>query len=552
MEENNNSKRKIYIYARKSKFTKESESIEEQIDKCRKYIEASEEIPKDAGIEVFCDEGKSGKDLNRPEFQKMYKKIMNGECRYVIVYRLDRISRSVADFSRLLNELQEKNVLFISATEKGLDGTSALGQLMVYITSAFAEFERQIIAERVRDNMHKLAQNGRWLGGRTPLGFNSKMVKNTSHIDDEGDIERTEYRLVPNADEIETVRLIYKEFLKRQSLTNLETFLRNSNIRSRNNRDFTIHTLKSILRNPVYCTADREAYEYFQENGCELCLEDKDLELSKGFMSFNKTQSNARRKANPMSEWILAVGKHNGIISGNNWVKVQRILDNNADKGYRKSQNPIALLSGVLKCSCGSYMRPKYNRPDKNGNKSFVYMCEQKERSHKERCDICNLNGRTADKLICDILLDYELPTNVLNEQLAILRRKLSTVDETNAEEIKKLQDKIAECEAKKANLFDFAGTTTDKSLYNELEQKLIGLSNTIKALRDEIAELENTDRLRATYLSDILSAENVLKTFKANFETLSTVEKRDIIKRLFDKITWDGENLSVFIHGVC
>ncbi len=551
MQEKNGAKKKVFIYARKSKFTRQSESIETQIDKCRQYIRLNltDQNISENDIEEYCDEGWSGKDLNRPKFKEMNDKIKRGECGYVIVYRLDRISRSVSDFSKLMSDFQKASVSFISVTE-AFGTNPAQAQFMMNILSSFAEFERQIIAERVRDNMHKLAESGRWLGGRTPLGFRSEKVRNSSHIDWGDNTERTEYKLTPNESEIKTVKLIYKKYLELQALSKLETFLINSNIRTRSNCKFTIRTLKEILKNPVYCTADHVAYEYFNDNGCDLCIEDRELDQSKGFIAFNKTQSNDKRTKNPISEWIIAIGKHEGIISGEDWVKVQHIIDHNADKCYRKSKNPVALLSGVLRCSCGSYMRPKYNRDNKDGERSFVYMCELKESSKKEQCNSNNLSGGTADQIICDLLLNYEIPSNPLNSQLEILRRKLKTVDETNQKEIRRLQKQVNEQKAAKENLFGFIGRTSDESLQAEAEQKLRECNNTIKSLEDEIDKLENADKLKEKYTAEFMSAENILKTFKSNFDTLSVAEKRELIRTLFENITWDGENLSVFIHG--
>lgn len=550
MQEKKSKKKKAFIYARKSKFTKQSESIETQIEKCKDYISLSlsDKIAED-DIEVYYDEGWSGKNLNRPKFMEMDKRIENGECGYVIVYRLDRISRSVADFSNLLSKFDKKGVSFISVTEQ-FDTTSSTGQLMMVITSAFAEFERRIIAERVRDNMHKLAENGRWLGGTTSLGFSSEKVKNSSHVDWDDNEERIEYKLIPIKDEINTVKLIYKKFLELQALHKLDTFLLNSDIKTRNGKEFSDRTLKDILTNPVYCTADKAAYEYFKEKDCDLCVKDGALERSMGFMPYNRTQSDDKRTKNPMSEWIIAVGKHEGIISGEDWVKVQRILERNTDKSWRKSKNPVALLSGVLRCSCGSYMRPKNNRPNKDGEQSFAYMCELKDRSKKQKCSSNNLSGGTADKIICDLLLNYEVPSNPLNSQLETLRCKLKTVDETNQREIGRLQKQINEQETAKKNLFDFISRTSDKTLQAEAEQKLKECNRTIKALESEIEKLENADELKEKYTAEFLSAESILKTFKSNFDTLSTAEKRDLIRGLFESITWNGENLSVFIHG--
>ena len=437
----------VFIYARKSKFKRESESIDVQIEKCKRYFEVMRDtISEDSRrsdtedtITEFADEGWSGKDLERPRFKLMQKKIENGECDCLIIYRLDRLSRSVADFADLLKLFEEKKVLFMSVSDR-LETTSSQGKLMINITSAFAQFEREVIAERVRDNMHALAKNGRWLGGTTPLGFNAEKTQNTLHMKDGRD--RTEYKLIPEETELKTVKLIFKKFLELQSLAQLDTYLLNRNILSRKEKNFTDTTLKSILQNPIYCTADDTAYKYFQNMECDLCVTEEQLNQGKGLIAFNRTQSNKKRTKNPISEWIIAVGKHDGIISGEDWVKTQEILAQNSDKAFRKSHNPTALLSGVVKCSCGSYMRPKYNRPTKDGKHTFVYLCELKERSHGEQCNSQNLSG-AVDDMICDMLLEYDVKDTIVNKQLTVLQNKLTTADNIHREEIKWLEETI-------------------------------------------------------------------------------------------------------------
>ena len=545
-------RKKVFIYARKSKFTKQSESIETQIDKCRQYIACRPVFDgiADGDIEVYCDEGWSGKDLNRPGFKAMNERIKAGECGYVIVYRLDRISRSVSDFSALLGEFKERDVSFVSVTEQ-FDTASSTGQLMLVITSAFAEFERSIIAERVRDNMHKLAESGRWLGGKTPLGFSSARATNTSHLGTD-DKERIEYKLIPVNKELSVVRLIYKKFMELRSLSKLEEFFLTHNIRTRQNKEFKIHTLKSILKNPVYCTADRDSYRYFLEAECDLCLEETELDKGRGFIGFNKTQSNKKRTRNDISEWIIAIGKHKGVIPGADWVRVQRLLALNADKTYRKAHNPTALLSGVLRCGCGSYMRPKYHRENKSGERPYSYMCELKERSKRAKCNAANLNGRFADEMICAVLLDFDITETHLNSRLSILKKKLSRADTTHKGSMESLEKIIAEKRGEKEKLLDFiaGGGVTNDEIHSEVTAKIIDINNSIHTLEQEAERLENVETLKEKLNKQNLTAEFAVKNFKENFSDLSIFEKRELVGAVFERVTWDGENLSVFCRG--
>lgn len=163
---------KVAIYSRKSKYTGKGDSIGNQIQMCKDYIE---NLYKNKKIEysIYEDEGLSGKNTNRPEFQKLLNDIKKEKFNVLICYRLDRISRNVAYFSSTLDELQVYGVDFVSIREQ-FDTTSPMGRAMIYIASVFAQLERDTIAERVRDNMIELAKNGQWLGGSHPLGYSRK------------------------------------------------------------------------------------------------------------------------------------------------------------------------------------------------------------------------------------------------------------------------------------------------------------------------------------------------------------------------------------------
>ena len=161
---------RIAIYVRKSKWTGRGESIENQILMCREYIEKFIEDSREAQILVYSDEGFSGKDTNRPEFQKMLEDMKQGPFQYLVCYRLDRLGRNLADLALLIEKLNREHTEFVSIKEH-FDTSTPMGKAMVYFSGVLAQMEREQIGERVRDNMFLLARSGRWLGGSTPLGF---------------------------------------------------------------------------------------------------------------------------------------------------------------------------------------------------------------------------------------------------------------------------------------------------------------------------------------------------------------------------------------------
>lgn len=167
----------VAIYARKSKFTGKGESIENQIQKCRKYIENSLERERDDGrvdaedeiqFVEYKDEGASGKNMERPMMKKLLEDMADGKIQKLVCYRLDRVSRSVKDVAELFEKLTSLDVEFVSVNES-FDTANPMGRAMISMSSVFAQLERETIAERVVDNMMALAKTGRWLGGNHRL-----------------------------------------------------------------------------------------------------------------------------------------------------------------------------------------------------------------------------------------------------------------------------------------------------------------------------------------------------------------------------------------------
>lgn len=310
----------IAIYVRKSKSTDQGESIETQINFCKEYINriyGTQEVK----IVVYNEgEGFSGGDSTRKKFNQLISDAKKKLYNVLICYRLDRVARSVADFSDLIEELSDNNISFISVKEQ-FDTSTPMGRAMMYIASVFAQLEREIGAERIRDNMHELAKSGRWLGGTTPTGYESvgyELLK-VSEINENNEVERKvkkAFMLKQNCDEIMKVRIIGQKFLELKSLTALETFTINNNIKTKNDKMFTRFSLKTILTNPVYAKNDEEMYNYFSENGVEIFSRKEDFDGKHGIMAYNKTKQ-IKHKANiknDMKDWIIAVRKTRSYI----------------------------------------------------------------------------------------------------------------------------------------------------------------------------------------------------------------------------------------------
>ena len=324
---------KIAIYSRKSRFTGRGESIENQIELCRRYIHVH--CPeKEDDIIVYEDEGYSGGNTNRPRFREM---MADGEARrisLVVCYRLDRISRDISDFARLIDRLNDLGVGFVSVKEQ-FDTASPLGRAMMYIASVFSQLERETIAERIRDNMLELSKSGRWLGGVTPTGYRSRAAEKKTP---DGKIKKVcHLELVP--EEAETVRLVFEKFIETGSLTATEVYLDETGVRTKNGRRFSRYTIRAMLKNPVYARADKAVYDYFTEQSADLYGPEEEFDGTYGLMAYNKTLQRPGRtnKTKEVQKWIVAPGRHPGIIEGAAWADVQMIfLRNRRSREYSK------------------------------------------------------------------------------------------------------------------------------------------------------------------------------------------------------------------------
>lgn len=546
---NANDKRKIAIYSRKSKFTGKGDSVENQVEMCKKYLSNKyDNIDIINDLIIYEDEGYSGASTNRPKFQEMIKDIKEKKISSVICYRLDRISRNVSDFCSLKDELSKYDVSFISIKEN-FDTTTPMGNAMMMISSVFAQLERDTIAERIRDNMLELAKSGRWLGGITPTGFKSEAIEK---INVDGKKKRL-FKLAPIEDEIKLIKLIYDKFLELKSQTKLETYLIQNNIKSKNGVTYSRFAIKGILQNPVYAIADKDMLKYYQELDVEVFSNDSEFNGQHGVIAYNKTIQKARKsnKQRNVSEWIVAVGKHKGIIEGSKWVQIQDIVNNNINKRYRRPTINNSLLSGLIRCSkCGSYMRPKLKKLyDSEGRQRFDYMCELKEKSRKHNCDCKNINGIETDKLVLETIKGIVAPNAELYKALKdIINSEYSTEDK-NKDELKILKTSYDKNQKDIENLINNIVVASIEAM-PELNNKLIDLKQKAIQLEKQIKDL--TDK-NPTQINDKETAKlvlDILDNYFSAFDTLDLMQKRNLLRLLISSIETDGETLVINLVG--
>lgn len=542
--------RKIAIYSRKSKYTGKGESTKNQIEMCKKKIAFQfPDVDLENDIIIYEDEGFTGYNMNRPDFQRLLKDIRNNKIKVIAFYRLDRISRNVTDFSNLVTELDNFGVVFLSATEN-IESITPSGRAMMFMSSVFAQLERDTTAERIRDNMIDLAKTGRWLGGNTPTGFDSEQIEKIT-IDGK---KRKLFKLSDN-DEMPIVITLFKKMLELKSLTKLETYTIQNDIKTKNGKYFTRWSLKNILTNPVYAIADKDTLEYFKKFDVEIYAEEKDFNGNHGLMVYNKTEHKGKNKIvikRDIEDWIISIGKHKGNIIGKDWVEVQNLLLKNSDMRYRKPSASNALLSGILRCShCGSFMRPKLKNKtfSEDGRRRFDYMCELKEKSRKQKCDCKNINGLEADDLAMEEIKKLANPTSLFYQSLKEISKNTFTEEYKNNEELKTLRSSLSKNEKDINSLLDKI-KYIDIELLDDVSKEIKSLKEQNIKIEKQIKELTNTnyDEISDKDTSDLVL--NVLDTYFNEFDNLDLNTKRNLIKLLVSSITTDGEDITINFIG--
>jgi DNA invertase Pin-like site-specific DNA recombinase len=240
------SKVRCAIYTRKSSdegLELEFNSLDAQFEACKAYIASQRHEGWSLTRERYDDGGFSGGNMERPALARLLADAAAGKIDVIVIYKIDRLTRSLADFARIIEVLEKASASFVSVTQSFNTSTS-MGRLMLHVLLSFAQFEREVGAERVRDKIAASKAKGMWMGGTVPLGFDVRDKK-----------------LVVNVDEAETVRSIFAKFIELRSVTATLEWTREQGLRTKQrlklgrevgDNPFQYGALRGVLANRLY------------------------------------------------------------------------------------------------------------------------------------------------------------------------------------------------------------------------------------------------------------------------------------------------------------
>ncbi len=346
------------IYTRKSTeegLEQEFNSLDAQRESAEAYITSQKAEGWVCLPDKYDDGGFTGGNMERPALKRLLADITAGKIDCVVVYKVDRLSRSLMDFARMVEVFEKHHVSFVSVTQQ-FNTTHSMGRLTLNILLSFAQFEREIISERTRDKIAAARKRGQWSGGAPILGYDRVR-------------EVTGSRLIVNKDEAERVRQIFVMYLETGSL--IQTTRQLNRLRwtnkiwtttkgkTRGGKAFDKCSLYNLLINPLY-------------------------------------MGKVRHKEH------LYAGKHQAIVDEDVFRKVHDTLVRNRNCGSQAhKKNTNALLKGLVRCkACGCAMTPSY--ATNKGKRYRYYVCLKAQKQGWSSCPGPSLPAGELEKFVVD------------------------------------------------------------------------------------------------------------------------------------------------------
>ena len=293
------------VYTRKSNaegLQQDFNSLDAQREACESYIASQRSEGWVALRERYDDGGFSGGNMERPGLKSLLEDVRNGLVDVIVVYKIDRLSRSLADFAKLVELFDEHKVTFVSVTQS-FNTTTSMGRLTLNILLSFAQFEREVIGERIRDKFAASRKRGMWMGGFVPIGYDVK-----------------DRKLIINEPEAKTVRMIFERFVALGSASTLARALQAERVLNKRGKRIDKGFIYKLINNRVYL-------------------------------------------GEAVHKGVSYPGEHDAIITRELWDAVRAILKESPRK--RRTENRSrseALLKGIIFAANGTAMTPTYTR----------------------------------------------------------------------------------------------------------------------------------------------------------------------------------------------
>ncbi len=436
--------------------------------------------------EHYDDGGFTGGNMERPALQKLLSDVEAGKVDAIVVYKVDRLSRSLLDFSRIMEALDARGCSFVSVTQQ-FNTTHSMGRLTLNVLLSFAQFEREIISERTRDKMSAARKKGKWTGGGLILGY---------------DIDRAARRLVVNLEEAEQVRAIFALYLEIKSLLATAAEI---NRRGWPRKSWTSRSGK------------RSGGGFWNKSNL--------LAFLRNVAYLGKVEY----------EGQVYPGEHEAIMDEKTWDKAQAILNHNArDRGASTRNKHGALLRGLLKCGCcGCAMTHSYTQ--KGTHRYRYYLCLTAMKRGWSQCTTRSVPAQEIEdfvlRRIAAIGQDASLAANVVTKAREEYAERKEAL-EVEREQIRK-------------TLRQQGRAVSEMVGQENATRQLANWQDQIQAGENRLAEIE---RELAALGGEISEGEvrQALGRFTDLVTALTAAERCRLMELLVERVVFDREKESV------
>ncbi len=439
-------------------------------------------------VKVFTDAGFSAKNTKRPAYQKMLQWARDGKLDIILAARIDRVSRNLGDLLGLIDHLKTWDVEFVSASQS-FDTSTPMGSLTLNILGSFAQFERDVTAERVRENMRERAKGGVWSGGQTPFGYRLNKKTKKLEIDDA---------------EAKLVRQMYSDFLEHRSVRQVITSINAAGYRTRNGKQWSRASVRRILSSPVYIGTLRYGKRTGQRGGMRQVDEE---------------------------HWIVTENAHEPIIDKPDFKEARSILERNYGRRSWTDASPH-LLGGMIRCGhCGSTMSGVTNRNRKRGSVHRYYRCLGSMQKGKSFCSGCSYRADDLEKAVTGQLVGFS--SDELRRELKEYKKRLkSQVTPLNrrTERLEKEFDNLRDREHRLVELYEESAIDLEafRDRRAELEKQKLAVANEIAELDAKIPH----GGVRAVDPDDLADR---FADLQKTFPSLSFNDQRHLLRAMID-----------------
>lgn len=476
-------RKRCAIYTRKSTsagLEQEFNSLDAQREACEHYIAAQAHLGWRQLPTRYDDGGFTGANLERPGFRRLMDDMAAGVIDVVVVYKVDRLSRSLLDFAQVMERFNQAGVAFVSVTQN-FSTADAMGRLTLNMLMSFAEFEREMIAERTRDKIAAARRRGKWTGGTVPIGY-----------------DVVDRRLVINELEAVVVRELFDLYEQHGSALTVAKLLnqRGRTTKRRHTTNGRVHegrpwckdSVLRVLRNPVLA----------------------------GMMPIGDE---------------LHDGEHEAVIAPERYARVRALLDARTSKRKRTGRNPAYLLGGLLRCKlCGGALTPASTRKGKREYR--YYRCVTRDKFGSKSCEARPLPAGEIERYVAEQIREATSDGQLVDEIATQLEQRIASERQaliTEQRELPRAIDKLSRDEQELVKRGGEQAERRGEEIRAEIERHRARLTE----VEQQLGRLEQA-KIEAEWVTTALSH------FDAVWDAMTLENRRRLVCAVVEEVAID------------